>query len=78
MLELGVAASPSVLAGSQSLRLFSLPEKEPLRGQRVTTEDEVNEAFKVSLTIVTKSGVCDGIDGLVHRWKKCMEVEGVY
>ena len=50
--------------------------KEPLRGQRFTTEDEVNEAFKASLTTVTKSGVRDGIDGLVHRWKKCLEVEG--
>ena len=46
-----------------------------MRGHRFITE--VNEAFKASLATVTKSGVHDGINGLVHRWKS-LEVEGGY
>ena len=47
-----------------------------MRGHRFTTEEEVNEAYKASLATVTKSGVHDGIDGLVYRCELCLEVEG--
>lgn len=58
---------------------FLFPKiKEPMRGQRFKTEEEVNEAYKSSMCAVTKSGLEDGLDGLVRRWKRCLEVEGCY
>lgn len=54
-----------------------------MRGRQFTTEDEVNEASDAKsrqseFSTVTKSDIPDGFDGLVLRWKKCLEVEGAY
>ena len=44
-------------------------------GKRFQKEEEVNAAFKDDLQRVTESGNKDGIDGLLRRWEKCLEVE---
>ena len=45
------------------------------RGKRFQNKEEVNAAFKDGLRRVTESGNKDGIDGLLRRWEKCLEVE---
>lgn len=58
---------------------FLFPKvKEHCRGRRFQSEDEVNAAFKDGLKRVTESGIQDGIDGLLRRWEKCLNVEGSY
>ena len=52
--------------------------KEGIRGQRFHTEEEVNEAFKAGIQSLTKTGVQGGIDGLLRRWQKCIDLEGAY
>lgn len=52
--------------------------KEPMRGRRFNTEEEVNQAFKDGITLMTKSGVQAGIDDLVQRWERCLELDGEY
>ena len=52
--------------------------KLPLRGQRFQSLEEINEAVKASLNAMTVRGLCDGIDGLVHRWQKCLNIDGAY
>ena len=47
-------------------------------GERFQNGEEVNAAFKDGLRRVTESGNKDGIDGLLRRWEKCLEVEGSY
>ena len=52
--------------------------KNQIRGQHFSSEQEVNEAYRQSLTTVTKLGLHDGIFDLVSRWRKCIEHEGSY
>ena len=48
-----------------------------MRGHRYSTE-EVNDAFKHGISMVTKIGFQGGIHGLVRRWMKCIELDGEY
>ena len=52
--------------------------KEHMRGKRFSTEDEVNGAFKHGIAMLTKTGFQDGIHGLVHRWMKCVALDGAH
>jgi histone-lysine N-methyltransferase SETMAR len=52
--------------------------KSSLRGRRFYSVEEINDAVKESLTAMTKSSLCDGIDSLVHRWQKCVSSDGLY
>ncbi|PAA51888.1 hypothetical protein BOX15_Mlig021490g1, partial [Macrostomum lignano] len=52
--------------------------KESMRGQRFSTEEDVNQAYKAGIAAVTNNGMTTGIDGLVRRWEKCIEAEGSY
>ena len=52
--------------------------KEGLRGIRFDTVEEVNNAFKQAIMKLAMVGVSDGIDRLVHRWEKCIQLDGAY
>ena len=52
--------------------------KNPIREQRFSSEQEVNEAYRQSLTAVTKLALHDGIFDLLSRWRKFIEHEGSY
>ena len=70
---------PPYLPDLSPCDFFLFPRiKENIRGRRYSIEDEVNEAYKHGLSVVTKAGVQDGIYGLVHQWQKCIELEGSY
>ena len=74
-----VLAHPPYSPDLSPCDFFLFPRiKEHIRGQRFHDEKEVNDAFKRGISAVTKSGVQPGIDGLVRRWEKCLEVEGMY
>jgi hypothetical protein len=47
-----------------------------LRGQRFNSAEEINRAVTDSLSVMTKVGEQDGIDGLVRHWQKCVELDG--
>ena len=52
--------------------------KNELRGRRFTTVEEVNDAFHNECTALARRGCSSGIDGLVKRWQKCVELNGHY
>lgn len=52
--------------------------KEHLRGERFSDAEAINSAYASRLRDLAKSGVEDGIFGLVHRWEKCVERNGDY
>ena len=52
--------------------------KNELRGRRFANVEEVNEEFHCECVALATRGCSDGIDGLVKRWQKCIELEGHY
>ena len=48
------------------------------REKCLQNEKEMTAAFKDGLRRVMESGNKDGIDGLLRRWEKCLEVESSY
>ena len=40
--------------------------------------EDINEEFHRECVAVATHGCSDGIDGLVKRWQKCIELEGQY
>ena len=58
---------------------FLFPQlKKKLRGVRFHTADEIEDAVKAAVRRLDAEGVRAGIEGLVHRWQKCGEVDGAY
>ena len=49
-----------------------------MRAQLFRSDEEVNEAFKAAMNSVTEGGAQTELDGLLCRWKKCVDLEGEY
>lgn len=52
--------------------------KNELRGRRFSTVEDVNDAFHRECTALARRGCSNGIDGLVKRWRKCVDLHGHY
>ena len=52
--------------------------KNELRGRRFSTVEEVNQAFHYECTALARQCCSHGIDGLVKRWRKCVDLDGHY
>jgi histone-lysine N-methyltransferase SETMAR len=52
--------------------------KEHLKGQRYTSDEEVKAAVLLWCRSQSADFYRDGINKLVHRWKKCVDVAGDY
>lgn len=58
---------------------FLFPKlKNRLRGVRFNTAEEIENAVKTEVRHLDTEGVRAGIDGLLHRWQKCIELDGAY
>lgn len=58
---------------------FLFPQlKKKLRGIRFDTADEIENAVKEQVRRLDTEGVRPGIEGLLHRWQKCCELDGAY
>ena len=52
--------------------------KEPLRGQRFQSQEDINAAWKASIDQVNAAGTEQGIMRLPHLWEKCVAADGAY
>ena len=52
--------------------------KEPLRGQRFQSLEEVKSAARRVLNTINRESVLEGIQKLPHRWNRVIELEGEY
>lgn len=52
--------------------------KESLRGKRYDSNDDVMNTVRTWLRKQSVEFYCDGIQKLVHRWRKCVAVRGTY
>ena len=52
--------------------------KEHLRGKRFPDVEAINSAYASRLRDLARSGLEDGIFGLIHRWEKCVQRNGDY
>ena len=58
---------------------FLFPKlKNKLRGIRFDTAEEIENAVKAQVRRLDTEGVRPGIEGLLHRWQKCCELDGAY
>ena len=52
--------------------------KEPLRGQRFASVDDINEAVSAQLKNMQKSGLGNGVPKLPRRWQSTIDKFGDY
>ena len=52
--------------------------KEPIRGVRFQTVDEITVAVLEQLKTLQKNGLAGGVPRLPHRWNSCVEALGDY
>ena len=74
-----VLAHPPYSPDLSPCDFFLFPRvKESLRGVRFEDAEAINRAFRDSLQQQGNSGTQGGLCGLVSRWQKCVELNGVY
>ena len=52
--------------------------KEPIRGVRFQTVEDISEAVSAQLKTLQKNGLQGGVPRLPHRWNSCIDVLGDY